>query len=214
MLPELTSTILRYAKLRAACRAEFEPTGEVITTLRELPYVERWKATRARRWFHIAFEDNSFITFQAEPGPTYVYLDSPIAAPTLPEYLDQAGYTARDRHSPDVQEEYANVIETASLRPHITPLRYDYDERAYRAGIHPAAHLHIGLDNEIRIRLRREMSPTAFLLFVLRQRFPVNWELLLRSSLNARLTNLVRNALPTVSARFHGELDEGEVYLS
>ena len=113
----------------------------------------------------------------------------------------------------EISEEYNDYLTTVGLRQHWTPIRYDYDPNSYRAGVHPAAHIHIGVDNEIRLGLRRELTPAAFFLFVLRQMYPSNWERLLAQPGGLRINKQVRNNLKQVDTHLFADFDDAEMYL-
>lgn len=211
LLPTSVSTILRYSKLKFSLQENFELSLENIKKLRELEYINQWKLAFNSNWFHIKFEDHSLITFQNNPSPSFQYLECPLDVPTLGEYITNTGRTPKDKHSSIFQEEFEMVFDTAELRSNTTPMRYDYDEKSYRAGVHPVAHLHIGINNQIRIGLDREMNPISFLLFVIRQRYPANWENILKSSFEKNLLSLVRNSLPVVAQKYKAPFDTNEL---
>ncbi|MEQ1775137.1 MAG: DUF2290 domain-containing protein [Burkholderiales bacterium] len=82
---------------------------------------------------------------------------------------------------------------------------------AYIVYIHPMAHIHIGLENNIRIAVKREMSPRSFFLFVMRQMYPESWARLLESNIARRLPHYVRGSLPVIKAPFFEERDNSQV---
>jgi hypothetical protein len=213
MLPAITCTVLRYAKLPNSLRENFTISSEIIQQLRERDYLNQWRLANGSQWFHVLLEDHAIFQFQASPSASYQYLECPLDVPTYREFVLASGRPFRDRHQTDLQEEYSLVLETAPLKAHVTPIRYDFDQHAYRPGIHPAAHLHIGYGNEIRIGLRREMTPLAFLLFVVRQRYPANWESLLDSSIGSQLESFIRKTLPPIAAKYFCDYDSRELYL-
>lgn len=117
------------------------------------------------------------------------------------------------RNAAEHEEEYRLVIDTATLRSTVTPIRYDLDRNAYRTCVHPAAHIHIGLSNEVRLATRREFSPVAFVLFVIRQAYPAHWERLLEFSADLKLERKLRNDLLEVQDAHWHKHDEFQTYL-
>lgn len=214
MVPAQATAILRFAKLRNEISENFSINAEIIRRQRELPYAKMWQIAYSEGWHHIRFEDLSILQFQSNPSPSYHFIECPLAVPPLSEFVKERGFDYRDRYKSSVQEEYELVIDTASLRSHVTPIRYDYDVHGYREGVHPVGHLHIGLENEIRLRMDREMTPLAFLLFIIRQRYPVNWEHLINSPLGARLETFIRRSLVAIGPAYCKPLDQLEVKLS
>jgi hypothetical protein len=213
MLPPLIKTILSYAKLKGELQNDFELSSVMVKQLREQEYPAQWRLAYSSRWFHIKFPDLGLVTFQHGRAPSYQYLECPLVIPTYDEYVSSVGGTAKERYSIQLQSEYESVLDTAELRRSQNPMRYDYDEGSYRAGVHPAAHLHIGIDNDIRIGLDREMNPLAFLLFVIRQRYPSNWEHLLKSSMEKNLAKYIRDSLPGIAPKYQQPFDKHELCL-
>lgn len=207
--------ILRYSGFKSDIYRAFEVTSILIKTVSNLSYIEQWKHLYANKFYHIKFPDNSIFTFQYGKSPSYRYIECPLDVPSYEDFLQDIGMTSpKDKFSESNKSDYSMVLSTAALKAHINPIRYDLDRRSYKSGLHPAAHIHIGLDNEIRIGLEREMTDVSFLLFVLRQRYPLNWERLIHSNYGINLERLIRHSLPTLEAKYRESLDQREVYLA
>ncbi len=212
-LPSDAQAILRLAGLRNENSQLFSIDREIIQSQRALPYAQMWTLANSKRWFHIQLEDLSIFQFQIRPSPSFHFMECPLEIPTYADFLSTQGVDYRERNNPIYLDQYQEVIDTASLKLHITPMRYDYDSNAYRAGVHPAAHLHIGLNNQIRLRLSREMNARAFLLFVIRHRYPEAWYKLINSTLRDRLEKYVRSGLLMLSDRYKKAEDSYELSL-
>lgn len=213
MIPPKTNALFRAAGLNFRMNADFSVTPAIIRIQRELSYEKMWKAAYDNSWFHIQFDDLSMIQFQQMPSPSYHFLECPLDAPSQRDLLTALGMEYRNRHDAGFLELYAEAVETAGSRRHVTPIRYDRDFGSYRSGVHPAAHLHIGLDNDVRLGLPREMTPFAFLLFVIRQKYPANWERVLDSNLAPALQHNVRNALIPLPEQYWQAADRCEMSL-
>lgn len=206
--------IFRYSGLNAEVNPSFEVTTSHIKVISDLSYYEQWSYLFSNNFYNIKFPDNSIFTFQYGQSPSYRYIECPLDVPSYEDFLRDMGMTnAKDKFSEANRSDYSLTLLTANMKSHINPIRYDLDRKSYREGIHPAAHLHIGLDNEIRIGLEREMTAVAFLLFVLRQRYPLNWEKLIHSSFGVNLERLIRQSLPFLGSVYRARLDRREVYL-
>jgi hypothetical protein len=70
---------------------------------------------------------------------------------------------------PELRKDYELYLGSDLAERSVTPLRYDYEPERYRCGVHPAAHVHFGLANEIRLCSKRIMNPVSFTLFVIRR---------------------------------------------
>jgi hypothetical protein len=213
MIPAKTAAVFRAARIPHQVNNEFSVTQAIIQVQRELPYEEMWKTAYDNSWFHIQFEDLSLIQFQNVPSPSFHFLECPLDVPTQRELLASLGMDFRQRHDSDFLEVYAEAVATAGYRRHITPIRYDRDFGSYRPGVHPAAHLHIGLDNDVRIALTREMTPMSFILFVIRQKYPANWDNVLKSDLAQTLERKIRLSLTPLAEKYWQKADTYELSL-
>jgi hypothetical protein len=216
MAPELLRPYLRYAGipvLRFADEA-FQFTPAMIFELRQLDYVSQWRKCLTNGWFHVLLEDQSMFSFSGQGANlSHSYMPCPLRIGSISEFVEELGIQPNTRTKQQFADDYQLAVETAELKTSITPLRYDLDRGAYRACVHPSAHLHIGLENEIRIALRREMSPLAFVLFVIRQVYPHAWEKLLEFRKQLFLERRIRDDLEEVANPHWMPDDEIQCYL-
>ncbi len=129
-------------------------------------------------------------------------------APTHPDYekvIGEFGDELRPDYEQYVSSQDSNVV--------VTPLRFDYKAEDYRPGIHPAAHIHFGFANHIRVGTRRVMNPISFLLFILRQRYPEKWGLFRKLRHSDQLCRNIRDELDLVHEDYWCDEDDREVYL-
>lgn len=183
-----------------------------IGELRVRSYLDQWRLAHSKGWFHVRMHDHSLFLFSEGAAPSYSYLQCPLVVPSYPDYLHEIGVSNtpenRRRHLPD----YEQVFDTADVRSHVTPIRFDYDPNGYRSGVHPVAHVHIGLDNDVRLACNR-MSATSFLLFVMRQMYPESWVRLLARTQRNRLVSSIRATETRLNDEFWQELDKVELHL-
>lgn len=192
----------------------FVVTPHVIGALRELEYLDQWRRAIEERWFHVRLEDHSLFLFNDVPGaPTFSFLHAPIVVETMREFLAARGLDYNQRNREEHSEVYQLALETAVLRKHVCPIRFDFDPVGYRAGVHPLAHVHIGLDNQVRLSARRQFSVESFTLFVMRHMYPSSWEKLLGGMDNPRLERIVRASLKAVPAHCWTARDQVELHL-
>lgn len=190
-------------------------TPAIVGELRVLPYFEQWKLSLQSEWFHVKLEDHSLIIFdEASENRSFTFLHAPILAESFASYLIRQGLDPTQKNRREHLNEYEMLFETASARPHVMPIRFDFDSRGYRAGLHPIAHIHVGLENSIRLGVRRELSPVSFVLFVMRHMYPSCWSRLVERSSPQLLHRIVRNDLRLVPDEFWKELDSIELHLA
>ncbi|WP_430227069.1 DUF2290 domain-containing protein [Paraburkholderia tropica] len=204
---------LRYAGIDADMPDNFLITPDVIRTLRQSPYLDQWRISHENQWFHLVMHDLSFFVFDAA-RMSYSFVDRPIDVVSPRQYLRQNNKEVSRKNLNDIEEEYDLYLSSAVMRPHVTPIRFDLDVKAYRAGVHPAAHIHIGLENQVRLHVNKELTPVAFFLFVIRQMYPLYWERLCASNLSNKLKHVASAGLQLMDGKYCSPLDEIELRLS
>ena len=162
--------LLRASRLTSEeYQPHFSLTNEKVRLLRELSYIEQWEKSMSERLFNIKLADHSLIIFQeSDSSYSYSYLQSPIKAPTFEEFLLAKGIENISRNRNEFQDDFELAILSSSKKDNITPIRYDYDPQGYNKGSHPIGHIHIGLDNQVRIGFNRKMNKVSFLLFLIK----------------------------------------------
>ena len=94
------------------------------------------------------------------------------------------------------------------------------DRRRGRGGgglarvVHPAAHIHIGYQSEIRLFTERKVLPLSFGLFVLRQVYPKKWKDFLKLDKAAALCRHVREELEVVAVEYYQPKDKLQLVLA
>lgn len=185
--------------------------NELIQKLRTLSYLEQWKTLTDSKSFHIKMADHSLFIFGEGARPSYSYMQCPLDVTTFPEYLISIGEEDNPTNRNIHREDYYYALETASERKHCTPIRFDYDERGYTPGVHPAAHIHIGLSNQIRIGCNK-MTPLSFVLFIMRQAYPSCWERLINKRNSKKIGEMIRSENTRINAEHYQELDKVELH--
>ncbi len=214
MLHPLTKQVLRYSRLKDfEVNEHFLMEQRYVAELRTLSYREQWMKAYRNRWFHVRFHNLALLNFQFFGQPSFQYLACPLELPSYSEFVDQYFPGRTGAYQFEAASDYAELLDTSNWKDHVHPIRYDCDPNAYRAGSHPLAHIHMGVDNNVRIALRRYMSPLAFLYFIIRQEFPENWIHLNETNLGPRIESVVRESLEEISSEFFNEWDHREVYL-
>lgn len=194
--------------------AFFSMTPAIVRELRELSYMEQWKKSIAERWYHVQLEDHSIITFsETDESASFSYIQCPLIVPTFREFLQDRGIAYTQENRRNFQDEYDLAILTASAHEHPTPLRYDLDKTGYRKGVHPLAHIHIGLNNQIRIATKVKLNPVSFALFIMRHYYPAAWEKLLSHQESFNVSKSIRPKDSGIPREYWCELDQIELHL-
>jgi hypothetical protein len=193
--------------------------NDMAAVLRSKPYGEMWQTCLDGEWYDCRLLDSSLLQFRRwDQRLSYNYLEVPYEVMTFDEYaserIDENWHmlpsSVRQSLEPDLRAGYELYLQSDLVERLITPLRYDYEPELYRVGVHPAGHIHFGLNNEIRVCTRRIFSPLSFTLFVMRQYYPKNWERLLETRKDDPIFREVREKLATVPLEYMQPLDHYE----
>lgn len=190
----------------------FVISQDVIGQLRELPYLERWRLALVNRWYHVRMQDHSLFLFSEGLAPSYSFLHCPIEVPSFADYLVMIKEPDTPQTRRLFEAKYEQVFDTSMERRHVTPIRFDYDPNSYRAGVHPVAHVHIGMENQVRL-CANKMSAVSFTLFVMRQMYPRSWERLLGRSGRHNFVRSIRDVTTRLAEEFWTDLDRIELHL-
>ncbi|MFQ5979222.1 MAG: DUF2290 domain-containing protein [Candidatus Heimdallarchaeota archaeon] len=153
-------TILKDIRLFKEQNFHPSPPSRYLQTIRRLDYPRLWEFLFKNAIYNYLLEDNSIVIFINEDNRlSYSYYECPVI------------------------EEPMNGRDIPDYKPHVAPVRYDYDPQNY-GQTHPASHLHIGFKNNIRVGSDRILTPISFVLFLIRQYYPEEWLLLLENPRN------------------------------
>lgn len=147
-----------------------------LSVFREMSYEEIWKYCLSNQYYNFQLKDSSIIQFNilTENNFSYCYYSSPYKALSYKDFLiendidfNEVGY--------DFADEYYLYLSQVPKRDNPLMIRYDYAPDDYNEGLHPASHLHIGYDSDIRIGFKCIMLPQTFFLSLIRQCYPNQW---------------------------------------
>lgn len=189
----------------------FTLTSEIIADLRVKSYFDQWRTALDNGWFHLRLDDHSLFLFCEGASPSYSFLHCPLDLVSFAEFLEISGLENVPENRRMQSAAYDNVIETASLKPYVTPIRFDYHPAGYNPGVHPVGHIHVGLDNSVRLSSNK-MNSVAFVLFVMRHMYPKAWSRLLAKMGLTRVSALVRAPGSHIPIDFWTAADEVELY--
>jgi hypothetical protein len=190
----------------------FVLTQGIIGELRQLAYFDRWLKALRHNWFHIKMADGSLFLFSEGLLPSYSYIHCPLDIVTFADFLNEVGEFDSPVIRRKFRTQYEHLLDTASPREHVTPIRFDFDPSGYKPGVHPIAHIHIGLENAVRISTNR-MSATSFVLFVMRQMYPESWARLLEKPNRTYFLRCIRDCSTALPPEYQSELDTIELHL-
>jgi hypothetical protein len=155
-------------------------------------------------------------------GLSFSYYECPVQVMPYKEFVGaQIGVSPFDQDfeetvaqfGDDSRAEYEQYVSTTDSKNLVTPIRYDCKASDYKEGRHPASHVHFGFGNEIRVGTRRVMNPISFILMILRQCYPDQWQPLCRTQYASAWCRNVRENIDQVDGTYWNNADELELVL-
>lgn len=178
-----------------------------------LPYEKLWEFYISNLSYFFLLKDSSILWFDiTNTCPTFIYFSCPYVCKTYSDFL-----LSRNLIPKIVGDSYLSDYEiylTQCLKnENPVSIRYDYDPISYREGIHPCSHLHIGMDNDIRLGLKTILNPLSFALIVLRQLYPFVWSQLLIDKSYENLLKSYKSKMIKIEKKYYKSKDDWEHYL-
>lgn len=184
-----------------------------VSLLRGQSYRQQWATSARKSWFDFMLVDGSFFQFEIfsmRPfQATYRFIEVPYIAMTVAEFRSSSLYVADDGYA-TLDEQYSAYVDSAPIKPHVLPLRYDADPRGYATAGHPASHLHFGFETSPRVQTLKFWRPVTFVLFVVRQMYPAHWTSATSCNDWSQYRGHVRTSLDEVPSQYFGVLDQFE----
>jgi hypothetical protein len=189
---------------------------------RGLRYIECWRKCFDLQLYDLRLRDDGLIQFRANSFKplsfSYAFYECPYhVLPSLDDYIEQVQLESEagigtTGYEFDLLREYDFLQPT--LKDIVTPLRYDYSPEIYTESRHPAAHMHFGFANEIRVGTKKVLRPLSFTLFIVRHYYPDHWQQLIEKTGADILCRNVHEGLDDVSDQYWGPKDKWEMLLA
>lgn len=133
--------------------------NEIAAALKDRPYSEIYDCLREKRAFNMLLIDGALVQFRYRfrGGVLIKHVLAFYPSPSLHEY----------QNNPELYE--LDILYTDVIRKDVvtTPIRFDFDEAAFKEVVHPKSHLTIGQYRNCRIPVSSALTPYRFLRFVL-----------------------------------------------
>ena len=135
-------------------------SDEISVALKHRPYPETYTALKESRAYNIRMIDGALLQmrYRFEEQRLVKHILAFYPSPDLLEYQN-------DPELYELEVLYADVIRKDVVT---TPIRFDFDEGAFKELIHPKSHFTIGQYKNCRIPVLTAMTPFRFINFVLR----------------------------------------------
>ena len=132
--------------------------------------------------YDILLKDDSMLQMSINSGESrLMFIQNPLMHISFESFLEELGWDATpemmDQFHEAFYEDYCQALEGMNLNSGAVYLRYDVDARGRtnNENIHAYTHLHVGLNNCIRIPVSLHLTPLAFTMFVVRHVYYDVW---------------------------------------
>jgi hypothetical protein len=176
-------------------------------------YKDYWEFCFRNSAYNFQLKDNCLIQFSFKgTNVSYSYLGCPYNCLSYEDFVIDQEFDY-DEVGDGLNDEYMLYISQCDVVESPNMIRYDLDSSSYIEGRHPAAHLHVGLNNHIRICIIKKLDLVAFVFFVLRQNYPDIWHNFIRDATNHPIVSKHKVGLTVVERKYFNQMDEWEFYL-
>lgn len=134
------------------------------------------------RDYDILLKDDSMLQMSFNSGESrLMFIQNPLMHISFESFLEEMGLEATQetmgQFHEAFDEDYHQALEGMNLNSGAVYLRYDVDARGRNnnENIHAYTHLHVGLNNSIRIPVSLHLTPLAFTMFVVRHVYYDVW---------------------------------------
>jgi hypothetical protein len=148
-------------------------------------HIEIYNTIRDNLDYEIILSDDSF--FQFSIGKNYLrfsFIENPSFNYTKYDYLkicfpEEDIYSFSDEEINEMinENEFEQFINEQEINSNLMYVRYDYDEKGYKPLLHSYSHIHIGLNENLRIPSSIVLTPLQFVLFCIKQSYYDVWKL-------------------------------------
>lgn len=127
----------------------------------------------------LLFDDSMIQMSMDDSGIRLMYIQNPVFFLPFEDFLKKNGINEEE----DIRclknkynDEYNQCLAEMPNNPDAVYFRYDVHQQGRRRLIHAYTHLHIGINNDIRIPVGIELTPLAFLILVIQQVYGSYWK--------------------------------------
>lgn len=155
-------------------------SDEYYQTFHDNDYNKTFVIASQNRDYDILLKDGSFFQFTARNSTDIHYSFFPCIEQTLSfeQYFDEF---ATEDNIDYLEQEYEMYLSTDREQTFPCPIRYDYATSEYTEVLHPCAHIHIGINTDIRLACNKVLKPEVFVDWVIKNMYKQEWDALYQS---------------------------------
>lgn len=163
---------------------------EYFQTSHKNDYKQKFFVASKNSDYDIILEDGSFFQFTSTSAVDihYSFFHRIEQVLSYNEFIDKY---LTEENIDSINQEYEMYLSTDKSLTYPCPIRYDVAEREYTEELHAYAHLHIGVDTEIRIPIDKIIKPLEFVDFVVKYTYKEKWDAAFIN--NSKFRELIKN---------------------
>lgn len=138
-------------------------------------YKSKFLAALNNSDYDIILEDGSFFQFTSKSSKDIHYSFFHKIERVL-SYNEFEEKYLTEENIDTIAQEYEMYLSTDKPSTYPCPIRYDVADSEYKVGSHAYAHLHIGVETEIRIPVDKIIKPLGFVDFVIKHIYKQQWD--------------------------------------
>ena len=169
--------------------------------------------------YDFLLNDDSIFQFQKQGEDyRYLFMQSFRRKVSFPDFLCNLDIDVATLNSSDynyLYSHYEQGIDESLFDFTSNPIyiRYDVSHVQYKEGTHPYSHMHIGLNNELRIPLSLLLTPEMFVLFCVKMVYPEVWIKFMSENQVREMMASFKSKCEKVDGAFWSSVDMQELYL-
>lgn len=112
------------------------------------------------------------------------------------------------------ENEYEQFLIEQELNLNSTIIRYDFDEKGYKPLLHSCSHVHIGLNENLRIPCSLIISPLKFVIFTIKQVYYDEWKEEFENNTDIiKYLEVAKKSCPKMAKNWDA-IEENDIFLS
>ena len=172
----------------------------------------------------LLFDDSIFQFAMGERFLRYCFIQNPYKYVDIHDYLNSI-YTPEELIELR-QDEIELLISTVSeneyeqfrneqdldLQSHI--IRYDFSDRGYTPLVHSCSHIHVGLNENLRIPCSRILTPLSFVIFCIKNTYYEDWKKSYDSNQTPSYLKGKKKLCKKLDSGYWQDIEEHELYIT
>lgn len=196
--------------------SKFSP--EFVKVFQKDDYTLIYKTAMEKHDYDFILKDDSFFQFTYKDGDVeilrFCYYENPYKYLSYVDFLQTELDTSYEECGDDLLKDYQQYVSEAKIKDGVFPFRYDFDGELgnYKELLHPGSHIHIGHNNDIRLPTKQLLTPFGFSIFVLRNKYPYEYDQALKDSTIKSLILKEKSSFCEYNQELFSTLDETQLY--